>query len=370
MNYYTILRNALFTLPPEAAHEAATTALGVAAASEGARRLLRGLHSVDDPALAVSRWGIDFPNPVGVAAGFDKAGTLFNPLSALGFGFVEIGTITASAQPGNPRPRLFRLPTDEALLNRMGFNNPGAEAVARSLAGSKVEPVLGINLGKSKVTPIEDATDDYLRSLELLEVYGDYIVVNVSSPNTPGLRSLQDARPLRELLRSLGKRATELAVARGGTARPLLLKIAPDLTDQQIGEAVDIACEEGVAGIIAVNTTISRAGLLTDSAEVDAMGAGGISGAPIRQRAQEVVGRIYHRTAGELPIIGVGGIRSAADAWDRILAGASLIQLYTGFIYGGPGIAHEINRGLSERMAREGVGSLDEIVGSAPRTSI
>ncbi len=363
-NPYSIVRSALFTLPPESAHEVATTALSLATALDPVRQVVRGLNTVTDPALRSTLWGINFSNPVGMAAGFDKSATFFNALGALGFGSVEVGTVTAQGQPGNPRPRLFRLPADEALLNRMGFNNPGAVAVAQRLASTPIEPVLGINLGKSKATPIAEATDDYLRSLELLEQFADYLVVNVSSPNTPGLRSLQDARPLRELLKAVIHRTTELANGRKAAAKPLLLKIAPDLTDPQIDEAVEIACEEGVAGIVAVNTTVSRTGLATSADEVDTMGLGGISGMPLRERALEVVGRIYKRTGGDLPTIGVGGIRTADDAWDRIRAGANLVQLYTGFIYSGPGVAREINAGLSRRMAREGVRSLGEIVGS------
>ncbi|MDP9349252.1 MAG: quinone-dependent dihydroorotate dehydrogenase, partial [Gemmatimonadota bacterium] len=319
------------------------------------------------PALRVSRWGIDFPNPVGLAAGFDKSGASFNALGALGFGFVEIGTVTAHAQPGNPTPRLFRLPADGALLNRLGFNNPGAEAVAEHLRGTPVEPVLGINLGKSKVTPLEEATTDYLRSLELLERYARYLVVNVSSPNTPGLRKLQDAGPLRELLRALRARAGERAAARGEAPRPVLLKIAPDLTDAQVADAVGIAREEGIAGIIATNTTISREGLRTPRERVAGLGEGGISGRPVRERAREVVSLVYRETGGALPVIGVGGIFDARDAFERIRAGASLVQLYTGFVYGGPGVVWEINRGLLELLRREGFRSLDEAVGSAHR---
>ncbi|HEX8358557.1 MAG TPA: quinone-dependent dihydroorotate dehydrogenase, partial [Longimicrobium sp.] len=278
------------------------------------------------------------------------------------FGHVEVGTVTALGQPGNPRPRLFRLPADEALLNRMGFNNPGAEAVAARLARVRAEPVLGINIGKSKAAPLEEATADYLRSFDLLVPFARYVAVNVSSPNTPGLRTLQDAAPLRELLRALRTRAAERA--RGGAPVPLLLKIAPDLTDPQVDEAAAIALEEGMAGIIATNTTISRDGLRTP---VDDLGAGGISGAPVRKRARTVVARIYHQTGGRIPIVGVGGIFDAVDAWKMILAGASLVQVWTGFIYRGPGIARDINRGLLAFLERDGLRSLDEAVGLGHR---
>ncbi|MBV9775349.1 MAG: quinone-dependent dihydroorotate dehydrogenase [Gemmatimonadetes bacterium] len=364
---YPLLRPLLFRLPAESAHGLTTGALDAALATRPARAAARALLAVDDPALRVTRWGIPFPNPVGLAAGFDKSGAHFNALGALGFGFVEIGTVTALAQPGNPRPRLFRLPEDGALLNRLGFNNPGAEAVARRLRDTPIEPVLGINLGKSKVTPLEEATADYLRGLELLEEYARYLVVNVSSPNTPGLRTLQDAAPLRELLRALRGRARELAAARGTAAKPILLKIAPDLTDAQVVEVVGIAREEGIAGIVATNTTVSREGLRTPGDRVAALGDGGISGRPVRARALEVVSRIWRETGGSLPVVGVGGIFDARDAWERIRAGASLVQLYTGFVYGGPALVRAINLGLLALLRREGFRSLEEAVGSAHR---
>lgn len=365
MPLYDAIRPLLFNLPAEQAHHVGTTALDAALSLPPARSLARSLFHVRDPALAVERFGIRFPNPVGLAAGFDKSGAWFNALGALGFGAIEIGTVTALAQPGNPQPRLFRLPADGALLNRMGFNNPGAEAVAARLRRTRIEPVLGINIGKSKAAPLEDAPADYLRSLELLEPFAAYLVVNVSSPNTPGLRQLQDAAPLRALLRALRIRAGELAAARGESPRPILLKIAPDLTDPQVEEAAGIAVEQGMAGLIATNTTVSRDGLRTDG--VDAMGAGGISGAPVHRRAVEVVGRAWTATGGRLPIVGVGGIFGPDEAWAMIRAGASLVQVWTGFIYRGPGIARDINRGLLRRMARDGHRSLDEAVGAAHR---
>ncbi len=364
---YDLLRPFLFTLPAETAHHFGTGLLDLSLAPPPLRSLVRSTFAVDDPALAIERFGIHFPNPVGLAAGFDKTGELFNALGALGFGYVEIGTVTALGQPGNPKPRLFRLPDDRALLNRMGFNNPGAEAVAARLRKTRIEPVLGINLGKSKATPLDEAASDYLRSLELLEPFARYLVVNVSSPNTPGLRQLQDAAPLRELLRALRTRAGELAAARGGPARPILLKIAPDLTDPQIDEAVGIAREEGIVGVIATNTTVSREGLRTPAVRVEALGAGGISGAPVRARARQVVSRIWATTGGAMPIVGVGGIFTADDAWEMIRAGASLVQLYTGFIYRGPLVAREICLGLRERLKREGFRTLPEAVGSAHR---
>ncbi len=350
---YRLLRPIFFRLPAETAHEFGSRllqgALGTAAARAAARRAL----AVDRPALRIERWGIQFPNPVGLAAGFDKSGTHLNALGALGFGFVEIGTVTAVAQPGNPRPRMFRLPVDRALLNRMGFNNPGAEAMTERLAHTRIEPVLGINLGKSKVTPLEQATDDYLRSMELLERYADYLIVNVSSPNTPGLRQLQDAGPLRQLLRALLARAT----------RPLLLKIAPDLSDSQVDEVADIAGEEGVSGLIATNTTVARERLRTPANQLNALGSGGISGAPVHGRALQVVARIYRRTEGALPVIGVGGIFNADQAWAFVRAGASLVQIWTGFVYGGPLTPRRINLGLAEHLDRAGFRHLQDAVG-------
>ncbi|HEX6926542.1 MAG TPA: quinone-dependent dihydroorotate dehydrogenase [Longimicrobiaceae bacterium] len=359
---YRLARAPLFRMPPETAHEVVTGWLETAFATRAARTAARAFFEVRDPTLHVQRWGIDFPNPVGLAAGFDKAGSAFNALGALGFGFIEIGTVTAEAQPGNPRPRLFRLPEDEALLNRMGFNNPGAAAVAHHLQRTPIEPILGINLGKSKVTPLEKAAEDYLRSLDLLLPFARYLVVNVSSPNTPGLRSLQETEPLRALLRAVVERAR--ARAAGGSPPPVLVKLSPDLTDTQAEEAVDIAAAERVSGVIAVNTTVERTGLRTPANEVERLGLGGISGRPLRRRALELVARIYKHTGGRIPIIGVGGIFTAGDAWERLRAGASLLQVYTGFIYQGPTIARDINRGLLARMRREGVRSIEEVVGS------
>lgn len=363
---YRLARAPLFGLPPETAHEVVTSWLDAALATRPARAASRAVLEVRDPALRVRHWGLEFPNPVGLAAGFDKSGASFNALGALGFGFVEIGTVTSEAQPGNPRPRLFRLPEDGALVNRMGFNNPGAAAVAQRLGRTTIEPILGINLGKSKVTPLEEAPADYLRGVHLLLPYARYLVINVSSPNTPGLRSLQETAPLRRLIGAVVGRVRERAD--GGEPIPVLVKLAPDLTDPQTDQAVDIALAEGISGIVAVNTTIDRRGLRTPPARVEAMGMGGLSGRPLRKRALEMVSRIHAHTGGAVPIIGVGGIFTADDAWERIRAGASLLQVYTGFIYEGPTIAREINRGLLARMRREGVRSIQEIVGTAPRS--
>jgi dihydroorotate dehydrogenase len=362
---YRLLRAPLFGLPAETAHNVAIGGLRAALGIPVARELARRALSVEAPELSVRRWGIDFPNPVGLAAGFDKSGAAFNELGALGFGFIEIGTVTAEAQPGNPRPRLFRLPEDRALVNRMGFNNPGAEAVARELRSSRIEPVLGVNIGKSRVTPIDAAIGDYLRSVDLLHPYARYVVVNVSSPNTPGLRSLQEAGPLRELITAVVARLGDRAATAGAEPTPVLVKLAPDLENERIDEAVAIGAEAGAGGIIATNTTTARTGLGTAPTRVESIGPGGLSGAPLAARARAVVSRIHARTGGTLPIIGVGGIFSADDAWEMIRAGASLVQVYTGFIYEGPELPRKINTGLLRRMRRDGIPTLDDVVGAA-----
>jgi dihydroorotate dehydrogenase len=364
---YRLLRPLLFALEPETAHHLATAALNATLRTPRARAAARARFHVVHPSLHTAAFGLSFPNPVGLAAGFDKGGTSFNALAALGFGFVEIGTVTALAQPGNPRPRLFRLSADGALLNRMGFNNPGAAAVAERLSRTPRETVLGVNLGKSRATPLEEAQGDYLRSLDLLEPYASYVAVNVSSPNTPGLRGLQEAAPLRALLRAMTGRARELAAARGGPPRPILVKIAPDLDDAAVEEAAGIAAEEGIAGIIATNTTVSRDGLTTAGERLSALGDGGISGPPLARRAREVVALLWRASGGRLPIVGVGGISGAEDAWRMVLAGATLVQLWTALVYSGPGLPREIARGLVERLAAAGAGSLSEVVGADHR---
>ncbi len=353
---YSLVRKLLFRLSAESAHEIALHTLRGSPAL--VRRAMRARYEIDALALRSTVFGVDFPNPVGMAAGFDKGAEAYDALGALGFGHVEVGTVTAREQPGNPRPRLFRLPADAALLNRMGFNNPGADSVAASLSNTTPSTVLGINIGKSKVTPLEDAVADYLYSVERLREFARYLVVNVSSPNTPGLRELQDAGPLRALLAAVNDAA-------GGV--PVLVKLAPDLADEQVDQAVDIAVETRMAGVILSNTTISRAGLRTPAAELSALGDGGISGHPVKARALELVRRVYRSTSGQLPIVGVGGIFTAEDAWDRIRAGASLVQIYTGLIYGGPSTARSINEGLLKKMREAGFSSIQDVVGSGNR---
>lgn len=363
MSLYRIIRPILFRLPPESAHELAVASLTSALKSAAVRSLVER-RAQTEAFGKLNRFGLDFANPVGLAAGFDKNGTAAQALSALGFGFIEVGTVTKEAQPGNPKPRLFRLPRDRALINRLGFNNHGAKALAERLRIHRPNCVLGVNIGKSRSVAIEDSIPDYLASFDAVYDIADYIAVNVSSPNTPNLRELQRADLLTDLLQSLQERNGELARMRSGSGRPLLLKIAPDLNQAEIESIIDVAMRTNISGIIATNTTVKRDGLQTSAVEVQACGEGGLSGAPLRDQSNQVISLLYRLTRGELPIIGVGGIFTAEDAWDKICAGASLIQLYTGFIYEGPGIAKRINEGLAEILRREGLNSIDEAVGS------
>ncbi|RAK69301.1 quinone-dependent dihydroorotate dehydrogenase [Hymenobacter edaphi] len=340
--YKALVKPALFNLDAERAHHFVFDNLRRAARVPGAKAVLRGLYDFQHPSLAREVFGLKFPNPVGLAAGLDKNATLTDELATLGFGFVEIGTVTPRPQPGNPQPRLFRLPQDEALVNRMGFNNDGAAAVAARLARRQNRQLLiGGNIGKNKDTPNERAAEDYVACFEALAEVVDYFVVNVSSPNTPNLRQLQEKKPLIDLLQRVQERNLSRA-----QPRPLLLKIAPDLTDSQLDDILDIARETKLSGLVSTNTTISREGLVTDAGQVAALGAGGLSGRPLRARATEVIRYLHQRSRGELPIIGAGGIHSAADAQEKLAAGASLVQLYTGFIYEGPALVSRINKAL------------------------
>jgi dihydroorotate dehydrogenase len=362
MLYRTVLRPLLFRLPPETAHEfalhALTQGLGAGPLRRAAeRRFARPLFG------ELRRFGLKFANPVGLAAGFDKNGVAVRELAALGFGFVEVGTVTHLAQPGNPRPRLFRLASDRALVNRLGFNNEGAAAVAARLARARPPCVLGVNIGKSRVVKLEEAADDYLASFRLVHPHADYVAVNVSSPNTPGLRELQRADRLSSLLGELQRENRELSERAGRPPLPLLVKVAPDLDEGELETIVGAALETSVAGIIATNTTVARAPLRSPSAEVTAAGEGGLSGAPLRARATRVVARLRRLTRGRLEIVGVGGVFNAEDAWEKISAGASLVQLYTGFVYEGFGVVRRINEGLAEILRRRGLRTLDEAVG-------
>lgn len=340
--YKALLKPLFFQLDAERAHHLVFDNLKRAHRIPGTPALLRQLYDFQHPSLEREVFGLQFRNPVGLAAGLDKNADFTDELGALGFGFVEIGTVTPRSQPGNPQPRLFRLPQDEALVNRMGFNNGGAAAAAARLRHRRNRSLLiGGNIGKNKDTPNEHAAADYVACVEALHEVVDYFVVNVSSPNTPNLRQLQEREPLIQLLQRVQERNQALP-----TPRPLLLKIAPDLTDTQLDDILLIARETQLSGLVATNTTISRDGLTTEAERVTALGAGGLSGRPLRQRATEVIRYLHQRSGGALPIIGVGGIHSAEDAQEKLAAGASLIQLYSGFVYEGPGLVKRINQSL------------------------
>ena len=307
--------------------------------------IFRSLYHVEHPALVREFIGLKFPNPVGLAAGFDKNAKYFNELESCGFGFIEIGTVTPLAQPGNDLPRLFRLKKDEAILNRMGFNNDGVQEALKHLKARKNHRlIIGGNIGKNKWTPNEEALNDYLICFDALFDEVDYFVVNVSSPNTPNLRALQEKGPLMELLSTLQQKNEAKA-----TPKPILLKIAPDLTNEQLDEIIEIVQETKIAGLIATNTTISREGLITPIAEVEALGAGGVSGKPLTERSTEVIRYIHTKSKGSIPMIAVGGIHTAKDALEKLDAGATLVQLYSGFIYEGPGLIKEINQALIKK---------------------
>ncbi len=333
-------------------------------------RLLRGRYTVSDPRLMVNQFGLEFQNPVGLAAGFDKDARWFQQLPAFGFSHIEVGTLTGQPQPGNDRPRLFRLPADGAIINRMGFNNGGANQAARRLASMrKSDPrdILGINIGKTKIVPLAESTADYLFSFERLFDCADYFTVNVSSPNTPGLRELQNREQLLELLKAVSELNQRLAVDHEINPKPILLKIAPDLTDEQLGDIVSILQTVKLAGVIATNTTLSRTGLKTPARRVESIGAGGLSGQPLTQRSREVVATLYRQLNGQIPIVGVGGIMNGEDAWQMILAGASLVQVYTGFIYGGPSFVRQVNRHILKKLREHGFASISAAVGTGLR---
>ena len=352
---YDAVRRALFLAPPERIHTLVFSALRGATAAEATRGPLRKVLAPHDPILASTVFGARFPGPLGLAAGFDKDGLGLDAWGAMGFGYAEVGTVTARPQPGNPKPRLFRLPADRALLNRMGFNNAGAGALALRLARHRPDVPIGVNIGKSKLTPAADAAADYAASARLLGPLACYLVVNVSSPNTPGLRDLQAVESLRPIL----------SAVLAETTTPVLVKIAPDLSDSDIDAVADLAVELGLAGIVATNTTVSRDGLRTPGAA--GLGPGGVSGPPLARRATEVLRRLYARVGGRMVLIGVGGIETADDAWGRITAGASLLQGYTGFVYGGGLWAKHIHDGLAARLRAGGFSSLSDAVGSASR---
>lgn len=335
---YQLFKPILFQFDPEKIHHAVTSGLRLVNKVWGVPKLLKSGFVINDPRLERTVFGLKFKNPVGLAAGFDKNGELVDELATLGFGFIEVGTVTPLPQPGNEMPRMFRLQEDEAIINRMGFNNVGVDVVAARLKYIKRDGlIIGGNIGKNKVTPNEDAVSDYIKCFDRLFDVVDYFVVNVSSPNTPGLRELQEKEPLKNLLGTLQSRNEK-----NGTSRPILLKIAPDLTDSQLDDIIEIVNETGIAGVIATNTTISREGLRSSLKSE----SGGLSGKPLTKRSTEVIRYLSQKSNNAFPIIGVGGIHSPQDAVDKLNAGASLVQLYTGFIYEGPGLIKRINKKL------------------------
>jgi len=362
---YKLLFSVVFRhVPAEAAHRLGFALIRCAATVPGCAWLLRRCLAPRDPVLRVRAFGQQLPGPLGLAAGFDKDASGYYALGALGFAFVEVGTVTAEPQPGNPKPRLFRLPADRALINRMGFNNHGAAAAATRLR-SRQRPrrgvVVGVNIGKTKVTPQSAVAADYAHSARLLAPGADYLVINVSSPNTPGLRDLQAVSELRELITAV-QNASQSA---GGGNVPLLVKIAPDLADEDLDAVADLALELGLAGILATNTTVSRDCLTSPADEVAGAGPGGLSGPPLRPRAVHVLRRLRARLGDRLVLVAAGGIETPDDAWERIRAGATLLQGYTGFIYGGPLWPRRIHRGLARRAREAGFASIQDAVGTS-----
>lgn len=348
--YKYLLRPLFFLLSPERAHHLTLLLLKSVLAIPGLGYLFRYFFRVRHPALRRELFGLSFENPLGLAAGFDKDGRHFRAMAALGFGFVEIGTVTPKSQPGNPLPRLFRLPADEALINRMGFNNEGVETLALHLRRGKPKGlIIGGNIGKNKDTPNDEAAADYISCFEALYPYVDYFVVNVSSPNTPNLRELQEKEPLSRLLSEL-----QACNRQKRPPKPLLLKIAPDLSDNQLDDILEITAQTGIDGLIATNTTVSREGLGENPQRIVEIGPGGLSGRPLKQRSLEVIRYLHEKSGGKIPIIGVGGVASPQDAIEMLRAGAGLLQLYTGLVFEGPALVKRINRALIRQAGAGG----------------
>ena len=340
--YKFLFRSILFKFDPEKVHYFTFSLIRIVSKIPGFSSLFRSLYLVTDKRLETEVFGLKFKNPVGLAAGFDKDAKLYKELSNFGFGFIEIGTLTPVGQDGNPKPRLFRLKEDEAIINRLGFNNGGVQEAVERLKKNK-NVLIGGNIGKNKLTPNENATSDYLLCFDALFDYVDYFVVNVSSPNTPNLRELQEKKPLTELLNTLQSHNIKIChTERGRSAKPILLKIAPDLTNEQLLDIIEIINETKIAGVIATNTTISRDGLQSENKSE----TGGLSGKPLTNRSTEVIKFLSEKSNKSFPIIGVGGIHNAQDALDKLNAGASLVQLYTGFIYEGPQLVKDINKAI------------------------
>jgi dihydroorotate dehydrogenase len=365
--YGRIIRPILFTQDAEQAHERTMRTLSWVSRHEIVCDAVESVFGA--PGLPVDLFGLRFPNPIGLAAGMDKYAEAVPAWAALGFGFSELGGVTWHVQPGNPQPRLFRAVAEEAIVNRMGFNNPGAEALAQKLAewrrrGRWPNHPVGINLGKSKITPLEKAAEDYANSFRVLLPHADFFVVNVSSPNTPNLRKLQDKAALEEILTAINEVQSSKSKVQSLEERkkPILVKVAPDLSFEALDEIVELVMARGLAGIVATNTTIGRPETKDETTQRVYAETGGLSGRPLRSRSTEIIRHLYRRTNGKLPIIGVGGVFDAADAWEKITAGASLIQIYTSLVYRGPGIVKEILRGLLERMEEQGFNELRQAV--------
>ncbi|MBC9813265.1 quinone-dependent dihydroorotate dehydrogenase [Crocinitomicaceae bacterium CZZ-1] len=342
---YKLLRSVLFFFDAEKVHYFTTGMLRFVLSVPGGKLLFKQLYCVEDPRLKREVFGLTFNNPVGLAAGFDKNAKMYNDLAYCGFGFIEIGTLTPKGQPGNEKPRLFRLKQDEAIVNRMGFNNDGVEIAVEALKKRKTKLIIGGNIGKNKITPNEEADSDYLTAFHVLHPYVDYFVVNVSSPNTPNLRALQEKEPLMKLLQSLKDENTTKSVQ-----KPILLKIAPDLTNEQLDDIIEIVQTTKIDGVIATNTTIERGNLKSPKELVEKIGAGGVSGKPLTNRSTEVIRYLSEKSGKSFPIIGVGGIHTPEDAREKLNAGAALIQIYTGFIYEGPGLVKRINKAILKEM--------------------
>lgn len=362
MLYKTLAKPVLFRMDPEHAHHFTINNLKRAAKVPGGVALIRNLYGTGrKPELAQQLWGLEFHNPIGLAAGLDKNAQAVEGFSAMGFGFMEVGTVTPLAQPGNELPRLFRLPEDLALINRMGFNNVGADQIAVNLSMLRARPVpVAVNIGKNKHTPNEEAEQDYRKCLRKLYPYADFFVVNISSPNTPGLRSLQFGDDLKRLLAAVLDERGTLSRESGGKAVPVLVKIAPDMSQEELEWTVAAIAESGVSGIIATNTTLSREGLNHPNAKE----AGGLSGHPLRDRSTEVIRTVCRMTRGKLPIIGSGGVFTAEDAYAKIKAGASLVEVYTAIIYEGPGLVNQLNSGLLALLRKDGFTHISQAVGA------
>ncbi|WP_026263282.1 quinone-dependent dihydroorotate dehydrogenase [Paenibacillus sanguinis] len=364
MLYRLLGKPLFFRMDPEKAHHLVIDGLHIAGRIPGGVSLLRGMYGVKEtPELAMDLFGLHFPSPVGLAAGLDKNADAVPGFSAIGFGFMEVGTVTPVGQPGNEQPRLFRLPPDEALINRMGFNNQGAEAMAGRLQALGARPIpIAVNIGKNKVTPNEQAFQDYEKCISALYPYADFFVVNISSPNTPDLRKLQHGSELASLLAAV-VRQMESEAKRHGRAKAVLVKIAPDVSDDELEFMIDTIQSSGVSGLIATNTTLSRGGINHEHAKE----TGGLSGRPLAARSTEIISRVYRQTGGHLPIIGSGGIFTAEDAYEKIRAGASLVEIYTAMIYEGPEINRKLHRGLQELLRRDGFKHISEAIGASHR---